>query len=290
MQASAKRRSNGSQSDHRGTVKRRLSWEDVVPFPGNPIYPGRLASMRREWGGYNHAIVGAPAIFDNSKKAFSEFPEDALFIGDGNHRHELAKIDGKTNEEFIADLYRGLSRAEMFKLRRGLNDRRSIDPAERFLSLVEERDATCCAIRDAVDGTGWRISHKREDGGLTCVNEMQWIWKRDRAALVRALEAYREAFGDSYEPQGQAAVVKGLGAFWMKYPDADMDRLVKSLKAIKPIQPRNGRQSRVAALHRSGQVSKDLTFISTTFDGIRYTIAQGYNRYQRSGKKLPVAE
>jgi hypothetical protein len=289
MQASAQRRPNGSQSDHRGTVKRRLSWEDVVPFPSNPIYQGRLASMQREWGGYNHAIVGAPAIFDNSKNAFPDFPTDALFIGDGNHRHELAKIDGKTHEEFIADLYRGLSRAEMFKLRRGLNDRRTVKPSERFLALVEEGDVTCRAILKAVEGAGWRITYESVDGGLPFVNELQWIWRHDRTALVRALDAYREAFGQS-PAKGQGAVIKGLGAFWVKYPQADMNRLVKSLKAVKPKRHMRTGESAVAELYVSGRASADLTFINSTFDGIRYVIAQGYNRYQRGGKKLPVAE
>src|SRR5215210_5520145 len=125
MEARTVSRTNGSQPSDRGHVKRRMTWDDVVPFPGNPIYEGRLKAMQRQWGGYDHALVGSPAIFDNSAGAWPDLPEDALVVGDGNHRRELADRDGKLSEEFVADLYRGLSRAEMHRRRRGLNDRRT---------------------------------------------------------------------------------------------------------------------------------------------------------------------
>jgi hypothetical protein len=121
-------------------VKRRLTWADVRPLPGNPIYEQRLAAMHREWGGYRHALVGAPAIFDNASGAYEGEPRDALFVGDGNHRRALAERDGQLNRTFLADLYRGLTRPEMHRTRRGLNDRRTVKPAERFIERLEEGD------------------------------------------------------------------------------------------------------------------------------------------------------
>lgn len=267
MEAATISRPRRAQSSDSGTVKRRMTWNDVTPFPGNPIYKGRLASMRKEWGGYYHGIVGSPAIYDNSAMAFPDFPPETLFVGDGNHRHQLALQDGKVSEEFLADLYRGMTRAEMFKVRRGLNDRRTVKPAETFLALVEEGDLKKRTLKDAVEGLGWAITHDRASGGLPCVNELEWIWARDKAAMLRAIQTYERAFG--VEPdKSQARVIKGLGQFWVKYPDADSDRLVKSLKGVK-----------VDALYLSGKTQKEaVSFVKTVFGGIAYVLAMGYNK------------
>lgn len=284
MEAATLSRTNGTQSRDRSAVKRRLTWESVVPFPGNPIYVGRLAQMRREWGGYYHGIVGSPAIFDNSACAFPDYPEDAMFIGDGCHRHKLAEEDGKLGEEFLADLYRGLTRAEMYRQRRGLNDRRTVKPAESFLARAEENPHGMeAAIKKLVEGLGWAVSYEMEDGGLACTNELRWIYDRakgGRSALMRAIQSYEAAFGTkaTQASKGQSLVVKGLGAFWVKYPDADMDRLVRSLKGIT-----------VKELYESGRTQNlSTTFIKSVFDGVRYSLAMGYNRNQRAGKKLTV--
>jgi hypothetical protein len=277
MEAGTLSRTNGSQPSDRGHVKRRLTWEDVVPFPGNPIYEGRLKAMRRQWGGYDHSLVGSPAIFDNSAGAYPDLPTDVLIVGDGNHRRELARQDGKLSEEFMADLYRGMTRAEIHRYRRGLNDRRAVQPSEVFLELVEEGDPTRRALKEAVEGLGWRITHTDVESGLRYTNELQWIWSRDRGALIRAIQTYEQVWGrkPGVTKVGQGGVIKGLGAFWIKYPDADMGRLVKGVT--------------VKELHESGRnQNASTTFIHSVYEGIRYSLAMGYNRYQRTGKKLPV--
>lgn len=279
MGATAQSYQNHSQPTHSRLVrpiKRRLTWKDVEFFPGNPIYPGRLAQMEREWGGYVHTIVGSPAIFDNSAGAFPELPSDALLTGDGNHRRELARRHKALDEEFIADLYRGLSRADMYRRRRGLNDRRTIKPAERFLSLVEEEPPsgrTQRKIKEALEALGWEVTYERADHGLSCTNELEWIWDRDQGALVRAILTYEAVWGVR-EARSQARVIKGLGAFWIRYPHADPDRLVKSLKGAS-----------VEDVYRSGKSQNDEAFfIKSVYDGIRYSLAMSYNRANRKGR------
>lgn len=268
---------NGSQSRDRGVVKRRFTWADVQPFPDNPVYQGRIVQMRREWGGYIHDIVGSPAIFDNAAQAFPEYPEDTLFVGDGNHRRVLAEEDGKLDAEFIADLYRGLTRPQMFQRRRGLNNRRTVKPAEIFLALAEENPGGLeSLIKADVDGYGWRIHFVPEDGAVSCTNELKWIWKQSPTALARSIATYEAAFG-AKPAAGQAKVIKGLGAFWVKYPEADFDRLMRSLRGVS-----------VGDLYSSGRSQKQgTTFIKSVHDGIRYSLAMGYNRGQRKGRLQP---
>lgn len=267
-----------STAPDRRAVKRRMTWEEVQPFPGNPLYPRRLLQMRKDWGGYDHGIVGSPAIADNSELAFPDLPEDAMVVIDGNHRRALAEEDGKLFEEFLADLYRGLTRAQVHRLRRGLNDRRTVKPAERFLELVEEGDLGRKAIQEAVEGLGWEISHDRRAGGLPCTNELEWIWHQDRAAMVRAVESYEQIWGRG-EARAQARVIKGLGQFWIRYPGADLERLVVAMRRSK---------LSVDDLYRSGKGQYEmLPPIKGVYDGIRYVLGATYNKGHRTGT-LPL--
>lgn len=260
-------------------VKRRLSWQDVEPMPGNPIYPRRIAAMRKQWGGYDPSIVGSPAIADNTGLAFPELPEDALVVLDGHHRRQLALEDGRLDDEFLADLHRGLTPAQAHRKRRGLNDRRTVKPAERFIELVHEGDLRCRLIAETVEGLGWRITYEREDGGLSCTNELEWIWDQHggKAAMIRAITSYEGIWG-MREDSAQARVIKGLGAFWLAYPKADPERLVSVVR-------RPG--ITVSQLYTSGRHDNEsLVYITGVYDGIRHVLALLYNRGIRRGKLM----
>jgi hypothetical protein len=277
MATAVARDTNGSESAHRGTVKRRLKWSDLTPFPGNAIFLGRLDQMEKEWGGYRHELVGSPAVFDNSAGAFPDLPEDALLIGDGNHRRELAMRHGEEEAEVLADLHRGLDRAQMHHRRRGLNDRRTIKPAERFIELAQEnRHGPERHLLNEVEALGWKIGYERGPETLSCVQQLMWIRQRSKAALTLALQTYEKAWG-SRADNAQAMVIKGLGAFWIKYPNADAESVSRALNTSDP-----------GPLYQAGRNQKDvLPFIKTVHDGIRYVIAQNYNRNRRAGR-LPL--
>lgn len=283
MATTTSRSTNGTESNHKGTVKRRMTWREVTYFPDNPIYPRRVEAMRangRSGSGYNDDIVGSPEVFDNSELAFPEYPSETLFVGEGNHRRKLAEEEGVLGAEFLANLHRGLTRAEMHKRRRGFNDKRTVKPAETFLHLAEEnRLGQEAQVKDVVEGLGWSISHTGGDHVLFCTNELMWIWNKSRGAVTGAIMSYEEAFGTAWkkgDTNAQARIIKGLGAFWIRYPDADMDRLVKSLKRDKQTP------NKVYSAARNQK--ETLSFISNIADGVRYVLAQVYNKHQRAGK------
>jgi hypothetical protein len=256
-----------------------MTWEDVVPMPGNPIYPRRLMSMRREWGGYVEDLVGNPVVATNNEKAFPDLDAEALVVIDGCHRRELAREDARLDHQFLAEVHRGLNRAQVHRLRRGRNDRRTVKPAERFLEMCAEGDVTKNAIKDTVEGVGWRVTHERAVGGLSCTNELEWIWhnKSGKAAMVRSIETYAGAWGEEPHKE-QARVIKGLGAFWLMYPDADLERLIRVLQKVTP-----------GVVYTSGKRDADqLAYLrKVVYQGIRHTLANLYNKGYR-GRKLPV--
>jgi hypothetical protein len=263
-------------------IKRRLTWAEVQPMPRNPVYPKRVAAMRRQWGGYDDAIVGSPAIADNAELAFPELPAETPWWSltattAGSWRSKTAARITSSSPTCTL----GLTRAEAHRTRRGLNDRRTVKPAERFIELVAEGDIRLQAIQDTVEGLGWRITYEREDGGLSCTNELEWIWdqKGGKAAMIRAITSYERIWGER-EDRAQARVIKGLGAFWLAYPKADPDRLVSVVRK---------RGTTVNQLYVSGRHENDtLPYITSVYDGVRYVLAQLYNRGLRTGK-LAVA-
>jgi hypothetical protein len=126
---------------------------------------------------------------------------------------------------------------------------------------------------EIVEGLGWHIAYERETGGLSCTNELEWIWKRSHGALTAALLSYEHAFHrNAYS--AQARVIKGLGAFWIKYPDADPERLAKSMEG-----------QTVDGLYHSGksQASENY-FLKSVWEGIRYVLILGYNRGYKKGR------
>lgn len=260
------------------TVKRRMTWADVRPFPDNPIYAQRLEQMRRNWGGYDPTIVGSPAIADNTAGAFPEYEADTLVVVDGNHRRALAEQDGKLGDEFLGELHLGKTRAELHRMRRGLNDRRTVKPAERFLELCAEGDRSKIVVKERVEETGWHISHDREPQGLACTNELEWIYARGPLALTLAIASYGMIWGYR-DAKSQARVMKGLGAFWISYPDAELDRLA--------VQMRRSGMSVDELFAVGRQVSQNTPRLKGVWDGIRYSLAAQYNRGHRKGQ-LPL--
>jgi hypothetical protein len=264
-------------------VTKRVRWSETTNYPGNTIYPKRLAYMRANGPGYNPFILGTPELLDNSDGTIPDWPTDKLIRLTGNHRYELAVAEGHDDDEFVAKIHRSLIKEQAARLRRGESDKRSIKPAEVFLELVDEGNSTNFAIKQEINGLGWEITEERSIGGLSCTNELRWIWTREggRAAMTLAVQTYERAFGQKPH-SAQGRVVKGLGAFWVAYPDADMDRLVRALKGLDQQQLYDS--GRMLA----GKSEIRLSFIKGVHDGVRYSIAQHYNRESRKGVKLPA--
>lgn len=253
-----------------------MTWADTTPFPGNPIYPRRLDEMAREGKGYNPTILQVPTLFDNTGDAFPELPADALVVGNGNHRRALAEREGRLDHEFIALIHRDCTAAEVYEIRSGVNVQRTVKPAERFLNLAARGDREACEIIAVIEGLGWSVTHERSFGGLSCTKELQWLWREQggRGAVVGAVRSYEEIWGRR-DANAQGRAIKGLGAFWLRYPEAEMERLVVTM-----------RRSRVSVneLYEAGKFAmRELPPIKSTWEGIRWTLATTYNRGLRKG-------
>lgn len=261
-------------------VKRRTRWTTLTPMPGafNPIYPKRLEVMSAGKG-YRSDLVGSPVVVGNERLAFTDLPEDAHIILDGNHRYRLAEREGQLDDEVLIDYRPSLTRREIFELRQGLDSRRTVKPAERFIQLREMGDPTARLISHDVEQCGFVITHERADGGLSCTRELEWIYAHKPAAMTQAILSYLSIWGIK-EYSSQARVIKGLGAFWLRYENADMERLTSAVR-------RSGIS--VNGLYDAGKNEQThLPFIKTVHDGIRYVLAGTYNHGLSPAKRLEL--
>src|ERR1044071_5073664 len=124
-------RKNGSVETHNGagesklkgdSVTRRFKWDDIQPFPGNPLLTTRIEQMEKRWGGFVPQVVGIPLVADNTAGAFPEYEGDAIVMVNGHHRQALAKKNGHGQDEIICELKRGATREELHKVFRQVND------------------------------------------------------------------------------------------------------------------------------------------------------------------------
>ena len=213
-------------------VSRRIKWAEVTSFPENPpISDNRIARLRKARG-YDHNIIGTPELADNSAGAFPDYPPETIFVLDRNNRLQIARLENALDKEFIGKLWRGLSREQMHERALGGNDRRTPKPAERFLRRVAMGDVRLRQINAVIEEMNWRVTYERADGGLSCTHEIEWLWDQGgRTVLTKTIETYEAAFGRSAQSR-QANVVKGIGAFWVLYPEADIARVVSCLDEL----------------------------------------------------------
>lgn len=169
----------------------------------------------------------------------------------------------------------------------GINDRRTTKPVERFLRRCKRprEGATQRAIQAIAEEQGWAIAYERGPGRLTCTKELEWIYAGGRrpvassgahaGALARALESYSVAFGDQNNQKDgrMASLVKGLGAFWLLYPDADVEGVIKAIAGLSSLD-----------LYNKGRQRKEDLRLTNLYGGIIDVIRNRYNRGRRSGR------
>lgn len=225
------------------SVTRRFKWDDIEAFPGNPLLETRLSQMEKRWGGYIPQVVGIPLVADNAGGAFPEYDADAIIMVDGHHRMALAKRSGRGQEEVICELKRGETREALHRIFRQYNDNRSVNHAEKFLHRIGEGESKAVSILEVLEREGYCPT--TTPGGVKdaihSTGTLEWIWdggdkglrKRrgkgpHRGALTLTLTAYRALAPERFSKQ--SSLLKGLGAFYLRYPDLDSDRLISRLQ------------------------------------------------------------
>lgn len=278
----------------RGSVTRRFRWDDIELFPGNPLLGTRLAQMAKRWGGYVPQVVGVPLVADNTAGAFPEYGSDAIIMVNGHHRQALAKEHGHGQDEIICELKRGHTREELHHIFRQVNDSRSINHAEKFLHRVGQKEPKALEILTLMEQEGFAptTSPGGTANAIHSTGSLEWVWdggdaflkKRrgngpHRDAVAHALSAYRTLVPGPFTQQ--SALLKGLGAFFLRYPEADYDRLLEKLQTQYP---------NVQKLLGAAKQAKQDFHLPNNYAAFGFIARLAYNGGRRVGGKNTLPE
>lgn len=226
---------------------RRVPWMEMRPLADNPIYESRLIRVENN-GGFKPEFVGTPELALNDFPAFPDLPKDQLVIIDGHHRKALwERANGNRGpDDVICRINEGLTREQVHQRWLAVQDTRTHHVNELFVHRVASGEGKAIAINKIVNDAGFRIPpyqpSARVKGAIRGANAIEWVYdgcqRETSKAYPRVLNRTLQGLGLMYANDQSATksnVIKGLGAFHMRYGDAvDLDRLHKNLPTKYP--------------------------------------------------------
>lgn len=198
-----------------------------------------------------------------------------LYIIEGNHTVNAAKAFGwKTIPvQYHTGLTVEQEALEFEALNRiGRNGRLAVPVCNRFNALLIGGSLEETAINSIVEGLGLRISRESKRG----INAIEAIyWAHSNGNLEKTLWTLKK-----WCPEGgkvyQNDMIRGVSAFYGKYPDADPKHLVKVLASFLPSEMRT----------RFFRTKKSLGVTGASFEGQITTLLDLYNKGLKGSRRL----
>lgn len=162
------------------------------------------------------------------------FREGVYWILDGQHRIWALKANGFENDRIECEVYEGLTDAEMADIFLGRDDRRAINPFEKFHVACTAERSRETDIRRTVESQGLKISQSRQDGCIAAVGSLVRVYdKSGSVVLGQVLRTVRDAFGRD-AAAFDAQMIQGLGLLFNRYNGKTNEgELVKRLSATQ---------------------------------------------------------
>lgn len=147
-----------------------------------------------------------------------------LYVVDGQHRVELLRAVGWGDQNIHAEYREGLTQAEEAEWFLGRNDRKAVQPFDKFRVRITEGDPIACDINKIVTAHGLVISDQAKNGHVIAVAALEHVYRgggisgqKDGArALSDALRATVKAWGD--QPSSVSGkIIQSLGLVQLRY-------------------------------------------------------------------------
>lgn len=168
-----------------------------------------------EWAGF-----GVPTLNRRS--------DGSLHIVDGQHRIMGARKAGHGAVLRQMRVFDGLSVQEEARLFRLLNDTKRPTPVDLFQVAVIEGEEVAVAMNDLIKRHGLYVAASGERS-FRAVQALRSIFAVDALSAERALGVLVGAWGISANSV-QAALVQGLGRFWLRYGEQpSFEKLMSNL-------------------------------------------------------------
>lgn len=193
-----------------------------------PVDAGWVDRKVRE--GFEPDRIGVPIV--------SRRPDGTCVWLDGQHRGELIRRAGWSDQKIQCRVFTGLTLAQEANLFLGHNDNRQVKTVYKFLARVTAGDPDAVGITAIAQAAGWTISDTSGDKTITAVRSLERIFHGDQGrdatmqpgrALQLTLRVVAEAWGYRTEAVNGDVLV-GIGAVFNRFGnEVDLPALVKKL-------------------------------------------------------------
>jgi hypothetical protein len=228
----------------------------------------------------NPDLIGFPAVCAIPTKTGERY-----HVADGQHRVKAVALALGDDQMIQCEVIRGISLQQAAAIFRGRNRTRSVKPIDKFLVGITAGDDECLKIGAIVEGLGLKVARGSNDGAITAVVALQWVYRGEKSrgngkneiALKRTLNTMMQAWGKGADVW-HGDVIRGLGAVVLRHGDVlEYDGLENRLRQFK-----GGALGLIGAARaiREG-------FGGSIANGVATRLIREYNKGRKQANKLP---
>lgn len=206
----------------------------MVPVTELNIDPDAQRKLDRSW------VKAHIPAFDVDQLGYivvNKRDNGKIYVVDGQHRVELLRAVGWGDQNIHAEYFEGLTQQEEAKLFRTRNDRKAVQPFDKFRVRITEGDPIAVDINRIVNAHGLVLSDQAKDGHVVAVASLEQVYrgggiasvKEGARALADALKTLVQAWGDQPSTVN-GKVVQAFGLLFLRYgKDIDQAALIDKL-------------------------------------------------------------
>jgi hypothetical protein len=204
-----------------------------VPVSQLMVDPEVQRSLDKRWvdariADYQDQYLGVLAVSDRGDGTFH--------VMDGMHRRELTIAAGFGEKTLRCLVYKGLDRSDEAAMFRHLNNKRNVQPLDKFRIRIIEADPIAVDLSTVLIGNGWKLSTSKGGGCFSSVTALEKVYmyapgtpreKIDHCRMM--IEVITAAWG--HDSDGvRAEIVSGVGALINRYQgELDLAKLTSEL-------------------------------------------------------------
>lgn len=161
-------------------------------------------------------------------------------VMDGQHRRALAIQAGYPELEIECQVHENLTRAEEAAMFRYLNDKRTVQPLDKFLVRVVEGDPAAKTCHDLLVKHGWKVAMSKHDASFAAVAAIERIYNGGAIRKGPCPEIVDTMLKIIVSAWGHTAdgvrneIIHGLGMVLLQhFGEADLTKITSELAAME---------------------------------------------------------
>ena len=202
-----------------------LRWVNADDLKVNPV---AQREFRPAWA---EKILGEFDIDKYQVPHVNKREDGSLFIMEGQHSTWAYRQYVGEGQKVQVWLYEGLTEQEEAEFFLSLNNKKAIDGMAKFKAAITAGRPDECDIDRIVRAAGCHVSSAPGPNSIQAVGALTTIYSRHGGVVLgQTVRVIRDSFTEGgYE----RPVLLGIAMVLARYPEAEIDRMVAKLSAIK---------------------------------------------------------